>query len=119
MQNLNALCVGGLSYSRKQRSAAFVQSGPLNSSHEFALKNILASVARFETVEPCGSRGLNSLLDSLDVGEVYGVKKYPAEDIIFALHKLPEKCSIVDASSLLYDSVPWIDQPELVLKQDF
>ena len=65
------------------------------------------------------SRGLGALLTSIDLDEGrYSGKSYPAEDIIFEQHSLPEKCSSCDASSLLYDDLPFLEKPELVLRRD-
>ena len=119
LQNLNAMMTGGFDFSRSQRSMAF--SGPpvLLDCHVHGLKNILETFSRFDGIELTPSRGLSSLIDSLDVGEVYGCKKYPAEKILFSQHSLPEKCCCVDAESILWQAVPWISQPHLILRDDF
>ena len=119
LQTLNSMYLGGYSFSKAQRVACFSQPGDLLPCHVFALKNILSAVNRFDGVAPLSSRGLGALLTSIDLDEGrYSGKSYPAEDIIFDEHSLPEQCSSCDASSLLYDDLPFLEEPELVLRKD-
>ena len=119
LQNLNAMFCGGFEMSRSNRGMAF--SGPdiLGDQHIFALHQILEAVDRFSTVDPSPTRGLSALLDSLDIGEVYGTKSYAAENIIESMIALPAECSVVDASAVLYESLEWFENPEEVLIEDF
>ena len=119
LQNLNAMMTGGFDFSRSQRSMAFSGPAVLLDCHVHGLKHILETFSRFEGIDLAPSRGLSSLIDSLDVGEVYGCKKYPAENILFSQHSLPEKCCCVDAEAILWQAVPWISQPHLILRDDF
>ena len=97
----------------------FQGSSFLHDSHGQCLLRIHETVKRSEGSATLESRGLASLLDSMDLEEgIYDLKRYPAENLIYSqvVPSLPERCGGV---SLCIQSLAFLEKPELLLLDDF